>query len=75
MSFVESVSIGVENKELKALVEGIANTLKQHLPTDYKDSSISILYVVQNKRVLTPFSSVIFSFNIALLTLIGTYEF
>ncbi|WP_419393919.1 DNA alkylation repair protein [Cytobacillus praedii] len=45
-SFVDSVSIEVENKELKARVEVIANILKQHLPTDYEEALAILLKIL-----------------------------
>lgn len=41
-AFVDSISVEVENKELKARVEVIADILRQHLPTDYEEA-LSIL--------------------------------
>ncbi|WP_404451998.1 DNA alkylation repair protein [Virgibacillus necropolis] len=45
-SFVKSVASEVENKELKARVEVIADTLKQHLPTDYEEALAILLKIL-----------------------------
>lgn len=45
-SFVDTVAIEVENIELKARVEVIADTLKQHLPTDYKEALAVLLKIL-----------------------------
>ncbi|WP_130860668.1 DNA alkylation repair protein [Gracilibacillus phocaeensis] len=45
-SFVNIVAEGVENKELKARVEVIANALRQHLPTDYKQALAILLKIL-----------------------------
>lgn len=45
-SFVESVASRVENKELKARVTVIADTLKQHLPTDYEEALAILLKIL-----------------------------
>lgn len=44
--FVKSVAREVENKELKARVEVIADTLKQHLPTDYEEALAILLKIL-----------------------------
>ncbi|WP_313798885.1 DNA alkylation repair protein [Cytobacillus sp.] len=45
-SFVDAVSIEVENKELKARVEVIANILMKHLPTDYEKALAILLKIL-----------------------------
>ncbi|WP_100013179.1 DNA alkylation repair protein [Lentibacillus sediminis] len=45
-SFVESVASEVEHKELKARVAVIADTLKQHLPTEYEDALAILLKIL-----------------------------
>lgn len=45
-SFVDAVSIEVENNELKARVEVIANILRQHLPSDYEEALAILLKIL-----------------------------
>ncbi|OZU87017.1 hypothetical protein CIL03_18940 [Virgibacillus indicus] len=45
-SFVDSVALEVENKELKARVEVISDKLKEHLPADYEESIAILLKIL-----------------------------
>lgn len=45
-AFVDAVSAGVEEKELKARVEVIADALKQYLPEDYEEALTILLNIL-----------------------------
>ncbi len=45
-AFIELVTLEVENKELKARVEVIADALQQYLPSDYKEALAILLKIL-----------------------------